>query len=121
MSEMHEATLVGQPFPQFERFLDSREAAALLQIHPKTLQRLAPQGRDTRYADRKIVALPHIRSRRVGAFAVKVKQYTVVQAFASELHRCEPNPSNTRQYLPGFRVRRQSETSIRGPANREVR
>jgi len=44
MSEMHEATLVGQPFPQFERFLDSREAAALLQIHPKTLQRLARKG-----------------------------------------------------------------------------
>jgi excisionase family DNA binding protein len=44
MSEMYEATLVGQPFPQFERFLDSREAAALLQIHPKTLQRLARKG-----------------------------------------------------------------------------
>jgi excisionase family DNA binding protein len=44
MSEMHEATPVRQPFPQFERFLDSREAAALLQIHPKTLQRLARKG-----------------------------------------------------------------------------
>ena len=44
MSEMHEATLAGQPFPQFERFLGSREAAALLQIHPKTLQRLARKG-----------------------------------------------------------------------------
>ncbi len=41
---MHEATPVRQPFPQFERFLDSREAAALLQIHPKTLQRLARKG-----------------------------------------------------------------------------
>ena len=36
MSEMHEATPVSQPFPHFERFLNSREAAALLQIHPKT-------------------------------------------------------------------------------------
>src|SRR6266849_6947138 len=35
MSEMHEATPVSQPFPHFERFLNSREAAALLQIHPK--------------------------------------------------------------------------------------
>jgi excisionase family DNA binding protein len=44
MSEMHEATSVSQPFPHFERFLDSRQAAALLQIHPKTLQRLARKG-----------------------------------------------------------------------------
>jgi excisionase family DNA binding protein len=44
MSEMHEATPVSQPFPTFERFLDSRQAAALLQIHPKTLQRLARKG-----------------------------------------------------------------------------
>jgi len=113
MSEMHEATLVGQPFPQFERFLDSHEAAALLQIHPKTLQRLARKG--------------EIRGMRIGKLwrfrtsDLDVRQYTVVQPFANELHRCEPNPSNTRQYLPGFRVRRQSETSVRGPANREVR
>ncbi len=40
MSEMHESTPVSQPIPHFERFLDSCEAAALLQIHPKTLQRL---------------------------------------------------------------------------------
>jgi len=44
MSEMHEATPVSQPFPHFERLVDSREAAALLQIHPKTLQRLARKG-----------------------------------------------------------------------------
>jgi len=44
MSEMHEATAVTQPISHFERFLDSREAAALLQIHPKTLQRLARKG-----------------------------------------------------------------------------
>jgi excisionase family DNA binding protein len=44
MSEMHEATPVSQLFPHFERFLNSREAAALLQIHPKTLQRLARKG-----------------------------------------------------------------------------
>ena len=44
MSEMHESTPVSQPFPHFERFLDSRQAAALLQIHPKTLQRLARKG-----------------------------------------------------------------------------
>jgi len=44
MSEMHEATPVSHPFPHFERLVDSREAAALLQIHPKTLQRLARKG-----------------------------------------------------------------------------
>ena len=44
MSETHEATPVSQPLPHFERFLNSREAAALLQIHPKTLQRLARKG-----------------------------------------------------------------------------
>ena len=32
MSEMHEATAVSQPIPHFERFLDSREAAELLQV-----------------------------------------------------------------------------------------
>jgi excisionase family DNA binding protein len=30
--------------PHFERLVDSREAAALLQIHTKTLQRLARKG-----------------------------------------------------------------------------
>jgi excisionase family DNA binding protein len=44
MSEMHKATPDSQPFPHFERLVDSREAAALLQIHPKTLQRLARKG-----------------------------------------------------------------------------
>ncbi len=44
MREIHEATPVSQPFPNFERFHVSREAAALLQIHPKTLQRLARKG-----------------------------------------------------------------------------
>jgi excisionase family DNA binding protein len=29
------------PRPEFERLLDSEEAAALLKIHPKTLQRMA--------------------------------------------------------------------------------
>ena len=40
----HEAIPVNQPVPHFERFLNSREAAALLQIHLKTLQRLARKG-----------------------------------------------------------------------------
>jgi excisionase family DNA binding protein len=44
MGKTHEATPVSQPFPHFERFLNSREAAALLQVHPKTLQRLARKG-----------------------------------------------------------------------------
>jgi excisionase family DNA binding protein len=44
MRKVHEAAPVSQPFPHFERFLDSREAAALLQIHPKTLQRLVRKG-----------------------------------------------------------------------------
>jgi hypothetical protein len=54
MSEMHEATPVS---------------------HTSTTR---PQGRDTRHADRKIVALSHIRSRRVGAFAVKSGQLASV-------------------------------------------
>ncbi len=44
MSEMHEATPGSQPFSHFERFFNSREAAVFLQIHPKTLQRLARKG-----------------------------------------------------------------------------
>lgn len=30
--------------PPFERLLDTQEAAALLRIHPKTLQRMARRG-----------------------------------------------------------------------------
>ena len=44
---------------------------------PENTSTPRPQGRDTRDADRKIVALPPIRSRRVGAFAVKVNQLFV--------------------------------------------
>jgi len=44
MSEMCEPAQVSQPLSHFERFLDSRQAAALLQIYPKTLQRLARKG-----------------------------------------------------------------------------
>ena len=73
---MHQATPVTQPVPHFERFLDSHQAAELLQIHPKTLQRLARKG-EIRDANRKIVALSHIRSRRVGRLEVKVRQLSV--------------------------------------------
>jgi hypothetical protein len=41
MREIRVATPVSQPLSHFERFLDLRQAAALLQIQPKTLQRLA--------------------------------------------------------------------------------
>jgi excisionase family DNA binding protein len=34
----------GEPAVHFERLLDSAEAAALLRIHPKTLQRMARSG-----------------------------------------------------------------------------
>jgi hypothetical protein len=44
MSEMHEATPVSQPVPHFERLVDSLEAAALLQIHPKNTSTARPQG-----------------------------------------------------------------------------
>ncbi len=76
MSEMHEATSISQPFPHFERLVDSREAAALLRITENT-SATRPQRRDSFHADRKIVALSHIRSRRVGAFEVKVSQLSV--------------------------------------------
>jgi hypothetical protein len=35
--------------------------------------------------------------------------------------RCKPNPTNTGQYLPEFRVRQQGKTSIARPANRALR
>jgi excisionase family DNA binding protein len=42
MSETHGNQLNGRAYPtSFEELLDSEEAAALLKIHPKTLQRLA--------------------------------------------------------------------------------
>jgi excisionase family DNA binding protein len=33
-----------EPSPTFERVLNTEEAAALLQIHPKTLQKMAREG-----------------------------------------------------------------------------
>jgi excisionase family DNA binding protein len=41
-SKFHLSNDFGDPF---ERLLDSTEAAALLRIHPKTLQRMARSGR----------------------------------------------------------------------------
>lgn len=76
MSEMHEATPVSQPFPHFERLVDSREAAPLLQIHPKTLQRLARKGEIRAMRIGKLWRF-RIGSRRVGAFEVKVSQLSV--------------------------------------------
>ena len=35
---------LGSPSVPFERVLNTQEAAALLQIHPKTLQRIARRG-----------------------------------------------------------------------------
>ncbi len=83
MREVHGTTSVSQPVSHFERFLDSREAAALLQIHPKTLQRLARKG--------------ELRAMRVG----KLWRFR-----ASDLHawvdlRLDSNPPenvNTRTY-----------------------
>ena len=39
------------PTVAFERVLNTEEAAALLQIHPKTLQKLAREGRGFRIGD----------------------------------------------------------------------
>jgi len=76
MSEMHGVTPVSQPFPHFEvsRFARGGGLAADPTENTSTTR---PQGRDTGHADRKIVALSHIRSRRVGAFEVKVSQLSV--------------------------------------------
>ena len=47
-----------------EPLLDSEEAAAIMKIHPKTLQRFARQGR-SRGPCWKALAIPCIRNRRV--------------------------------------------------------
>ena len=73
MSEMQEATPVPQPFSHFERLVDSREAAALLQIHPKTLQRLARKGEIRAMRIGRLWRF-RVRSGRVGTFAVKSGQ-----------------------------------------------
>jgi hypothetical protein len=48
-----------------EPLLDSEQAAAIMRIHPKTLQKLARRGGDSRLADRQGLALPRLRPRRV--------------------------------------------------------
>ena len=51
---------------QFEPLLDSVEAAGLLRIHPKTLKKMARRWSDPRDADRQTLALPCVRSGRMG-------------------------------------------------------
>lgn len=41
----HKPSMPAAPSPTFEPLLDSDEAAALLRIHPKTLQRMAREGK----------------------------------------------------------------------------
>src|ERR1700689_1174246 len=65
----------------FRRWLQvrlvQRTRGSLAADPPENPSTTRPQGRDTRHADRKIVALSDIRSRRVGAFEVKVSQLSV--------------------------------------------
>jgi hypothetical protein len=51
--------------PQFEPLLDSAEAAALLQIHPKTLQKLARGRNGNRDPCRQALAVPSLYSERM--------------------------------------------------------
>jgi hypothetical protein len=55
---MSELTLAAEPF------LNSDQAAAILRIHPKTLQRLARHGQVIGYRVGKLWALSCVRSRR---------------------------------------------------------
>jgi hypothetical protein len=64
MSEMHEATPVSQPFPHFERLVDSREAAALLQIHPKHFNDLPARARYAPCGSENSGAFAHLISTR---------------------------------------------------------
>src|SRR5216684_6784298 len=63
--------------PSFREVSRFARGGSLAADPPKNTSTARPQGRDTRHADREIVALPHIRSRRVGAFEVKVSQLSV--------------------------------------------
>jgi hypothetical protein len=72
-NERHARSNISQPallsFREVPRFARGGSLAADPSENTSTPR---SQRRDTRYADRKIVALPRIRSRRVGTFAVKV-------------------------------------------------
>jgi hypothetical protein len=46
----------------FERLLDSEQAAAIIKVHPKTLQRYARHWHSGRPARRQALALPRFRS-----------------------------------------------------------
>src|SRR5580658_6550040 len=63
--------------PSFREVSRFARGGSLAADPPENTSTTRPQGRDTRHADRKIVALSHIRSRRVGAFEVKVSQLSV--------------------------------------------
>src|SRR5712692_7471682 len=63
--------------PSFREVSRFARGGSLAADPPENTSTTRPQGRDTRHADRKIVALSHIGSRRVGAFEVKVSQLSV--------------------------------------------
>ncbi len=58
---------IADPGNRFEPLLDSDEAADLLKIHPKTLQRMARRGDGGWNPDRKALALPCFTTQRVVA------------------------------------------------------
>src|SRR5208282_6927502 len=64
--------------PSFRAVPRFARGGSLAADPPENSSTARPQGRDTRYADRKIMALPRIRSRRVGTFAVKSGQLASV-------------------------------------------
>src|SRR5258708_6486472 len=63
--------------PAFREVSRFARGGSLAADPPENTSTARPQGRDTRHAHRKIMALPHIGSRRVGRLAVKVRQLSV--------------------------------------------
>src|SRR5580700_4222232 len=61
--------------PSFREVSRFARGGSLAADPPENTSTTRPQGGDTRHADRKTVALSHIRSRRVGAFEGKVASY----------------------------------------------
>src|ERR1700676_97743 len=86
---------------------------------PENTSTTRPQGRDTRHADRKIVALSHIGSRRVGAFEVKVSQLSVPSLTTEdrdETDEISARQSSDREACP--RPERMGVSVVRTPGRR---
>src|SRR5579863_103624 len=89
--------------PSFREVSRFARGGGLAADPPEDTSTARPQGRDTRHADRKIMAFPRIRSRRVGTFAAKVGQLRESQRERGRNVSCKTLRCGEADFLSRFR------------------